>query len=256
MAATNIKGMNQYIMEDNDFVQKAFYIADTTFSKQLLPAFRPVDPVSALTHFIALLLCIPALPVLLIRACAYGAALPGLISLSVYMITMMLLYGASSAYHCFNTSGKVRRVLKKIDHAMIFLMIAGSYTPMCTIVLEPNPGYVLLTVVWGVAAVGVIFTICWIDCPKWISSVIYIAMGWLAVLVLGKLFETMPLYAFVWLVAGGMMYTVGGMIYALKFRLRGRLSELFGAHELFHLFVMAGSLCHYVMMFGYICSLI
>ena len=251
IAAMSMNGMSQYSQKDREIMQKAFYTADTTFSKQLLPAFRVVDPVSALTHFIAFLMCIPALPVLLIRASAHGAGLVELISLSIYMITMMLLYGASSAYHSFNTSGGIRRVLKKLDHAMIYLMIAGSYTPMCTMVLGNHSGYLLLALVWGIAALGMIFTICWIDCPKWVSSMIYIAMGWSALLVMGKLFETMPLYAFVWLVAGGVMYTVGGVIYALKFKFPGKSSAYFGSHELFHIFVMAGSLCHYMMMFGY-----
>ena len=231
--------------------QNDFFTAETTFCRKLLPAFRAVDPVSALTHFIAFLLCLMGLPVLIIRAAACGADLKGLVSFTIYMMTMIMLYGASAAYQTFNTAAPVRRIFKKLDHAMIFLMIAGSYTPMCTIVLDPPAGYMLLALVWGIAVLGVGFTICWIDCPKWVSSVIYIAMGWSALLVLGKLYSTMPTYAFVWLVAGGVMYTVGGVIYALKFGLKGKLSGIFGSHEIFHLFVMAGSLCHYVMMITY-----
>ena len=226
-----------------------FFEVETTFSIKRLPAFRAVDPVSAFTHFLAFILCIIAFPPLLVKAAIHGVDFIGLMSLSIYMMTMIMLYGASSAYHTFNTSTKTRKILKRLDHFMIYMMIAGSYTPMCTMVLGIPNGLFLLILVWSVTLIGLIQTIFFVDCKKWVSSLIYIAMGWLALLVVGKLISLMTLSAFIFLVLGGVFYTVGGIVYAFKFSLPG---ELFGAHELFHIFVMLGSLMHFIMMFCFI----
>ena len=102
---------------------------------------------------------------------------------------------------------------------MIFVLIAGSYTPVCLIVLGGNLGYKLLALVWGIAIVGMAIKACWVTCPKWFSSIIYIAMGWVCVLVFGELLDTLPRAAFLWLLAGGIIYTIGGVIYALLQRI-------------------------------------
>ena len=139
--------------------------------------------------------------------------------------------------------------LKKMDHMMIFVLIAGSYTPMCTIVLEGKAGLHLLVLIWGIAALGILFKAFWVTCPRWVSSVIYITMGWAALLAIGQIFHSMELAGFILLVVGGILYSMGGIIYALKIR---ELAPGFGAHEVFHLFVLAGSLCHYIMMLVYV----
>jgi hemolysin III len=135
---------------------------------------------------------------------------------------------------------------------MIFVLIAGSYTPICMIVLGGKRGYTLLAVVWGIAIVGMTIKALWITCPKWFSSVIYIAMGWVCVFVFGPLLNTLPIGAFLWLLGGGVVYTIGGVIYALKLPIFNSKHKNFGSHEVFHLFIMGGSICHFIFMFLYV----
>lgn len=134
---------------------------------------------------------------------------------------------------------------------MIFVLIAGSYTPVCVIVLNSRTGFSLLALVWGMAFAGILFKLCWVTCPKWVSSVIYIGMGWLCVLAFSDIYAALPTVPFLWLLIGGIIYTVGGVIYALKLPLLEKYIPGFGAHELFHVFVMGGSFCHFMCMYSY-----
>ena len=206
------------------------------------------DPGSAITHFIGMLLAILAAAPLLAAAAFQGSPLT-VGSLSVFAASMVLLYGASTTYHTFNGSAKTNRLLRKLDHMMIFILIAGSYTPICLLVLEPSMGLPLLAMVWGTALAGILIKALWITCPKWFSSLIYISMGWLCVFAMVPLVRALSPVAFAWLLTGGILYTIGGVIYALKLPLFNRRYPHFGSHEVFHVFVMLGSLCHYVVMF-------
>ena len=209
------------------------------------------EPGSALTHFIAMLLALCAAVPLLVRA-AVHSGVKSLTAMTVFMISMVLLYAASTIYHSVNCSGRVLRIFRKMDHMMIFILIAGTYTPVCLLTLPKPSGLMLLAAVWGIALVGIFIKGFWITCPKWFSSVLYIAMGWSCLSVLGLLFSLLPLHAFLWLLAGGLIYTAGGIIYALRLPLFDARHPMFGLHEIFHLFVMAGSLCHFVFMFCYL----
>ena len=209
------------------------------------------EPGSAITHFIGMIMALFASVPLLVKA---GMS-PGeehFAAMAIFMTSMILLYGASATYHSVNLTGKYLRIFRKLDHMMIFVLIAGSYTPVCLIVLGGKPGYTLLALVWGIALAGMLIKACWITCPKWFSSVIYIAMGWVCVLVFGRLFDTLSTPAFLWLLGGGIIYTVGGVIYALKLPLFNSRHKGFGSHEVFHLFVMAGSICHFIFMYFYV----
>lgn len=208
------------------------------------------EPGSAITHFIAWLLAIIAASPLIIKAA--GNSPTATIAMIIFMASMILLYGASTAYHSVAVSDKVLKIFRKIDHMMIFVLIAGSYTPVCLIVLGGKIGYTLLALVWGIALVGMAVKAFWITCPKCFSSAIYIAMGWTCVLVFGPLWHTLPHAAFGWLLAGGIIYTVGGIIYALKLPIFNSRHKNFGSHEIFHLFVMAGSICHFIFMYFYV----
>lgn len=213
--------------------------------------FKIKDPGSALTHFIAMLLALFASTPLLIKA----ARTPGythVLALTIFIISMILLYAASTIYHTLDISPKVNQILRKVDHMMIFILIAGTYTPVCMIVLGDHTGWSLLALVWGIAIVGIIINALWITCPKWFSSAIYIAMGWVCVLAFSKIVAALPTQAFGWLLAGGIIYTAGGIIYALKLPLFNSNHRNFGSHEIFHLFVMGGSLCHYIMMYAFV----
>ena len=216
--------------------------------------FEIKDPGSAITHFIGMLMAAFAATPLLIRAASNPDKIH-LISLSIFIISMILLYAASTTYHTLNLSERTNRILRKIDHCMIFMLIAGSYTPVCLIVLGGKVGYTLCAIVWGIAIAGIILKLFWITCPKWFSSVLYIAMGWLCVLAFVPIFHALPRAGFDWLLAGGIIYTIGGVIYALKVPLFNSRHKNFGSHEIFHIFVMLGSACHFIVMYFFVAPL-
>ena len=209
------------------------------------------EPGSALTHFIAMMMAVFAAVPLLLKA-GLTSGMRNFSAMAVFMISMILLYAASATYHTVNLSGNRLKFFRKLDHMMIFVLIAGSYTPVCLIILGRSVGYPLLALVWGIALVGMIINLCWITCPKWVSSIIYIAMGWVCVLVFGQLLDSLSTPAFLWLLGGGLLYTIGGVIYALKLPIFNSKYKCFGSHEVFHLFVMAGSVCHFIFMYRYV----
>lgn len=209
------------------------------------------EPGSAITHFIGMMLTVFAAVPLLVKAIT-GSVPGALPAMLIFIISMILLYGASATYHTVNVTGRALRIFRKLDHMMIFVLIAGSYTPICLVVLRGSLGYGLLTVIWGLALAGMITKVCWITCPRWFSSLIYIVMGWTVVFVFNPLYHTLSTAAFLWLLAGGIIYTAGGIIYALKLPLFNARHKNFGSHEIFHLFVMGGSICHFIFMFLYV----
>ena len=209
------------------------------------------EPGSAITHFIAMMMAVFATVPLLVKA-GIQSGWENFLAMAIFMGSMILLYGASATYHSVDLTGRSLRVFRKLDHMMIFVLIAGSYTPVCLIVLGGKLGYTLLALVWGIAAVGMLVKACWITCPKWFSSVLYIAMGWLCVLAFRPIMNTLSPAAFGWLLAGGIIYTVGGIIYALKLPIFNSKHKNFGSHEIFHLFVMGGSVCHFIVMYFFV----
>lgn len=211
------------------------------------------EPGSAITHFIAMVLAAGASIPLLIKAAESGTLY--LVAMFIFIASMILLYGASATYHSVNVPAAIIKIYRKIDHSMIFIMIAGSYTPVCLLVLERNSGIPLLIAVWTFAIVGIAVKFVWINCPKWFSSVIYIAMGWLCLFVFGPILNSIPRAAFGWLLAGGIIYTLGGIIYALKLPIFNAKHKNFGSHEIFHLFIMAGSFCHFIFMYQYVLAM-
>ena len=212
------------------------------------------EPGSAITHFIGMIMAIFAAFPLLIRASREPHPVY-LISLAIFAVSMILLYAASTIYHTLDLSPQINTILKKLDHMMIFILIAGTYTPICLLVLDKRTGLTLLSLVWGIALVGIIIKAFWVFCPKWVSSLLYIGMGWTCVLAFGKIIGGLTHAEFGWLLAGGIIYTVGGIIYALKLPLFNKKHKNFGSHEIFHLFVMGGSFCHFIFMYQYVIGL-
>ena len=210
------------------------------------------DPGSAITHGIALILAVVGTLPLLLKAAREPDHLH-VVAMAVFMLSMILLYLASTVYHTFDVNGKVNRRLKKFDHMMISVLIAGSYTPICLIALHNRIGYILCGLVWGVAILGILLKGLWITCPKWLSSVLYIGMGWLCVLAFIPIFHSLPRAGFGWLLAGGIIYTVGGIIYGLKLPLFNARHKDFGS--IFHVFIMLGSACHFILMYCFISTL-
>lgn len=209
------------------------------------------DPGSAITHFLGVIFAIVSAVPLLIRAASNPDRIH-IIALAIYITSMFLLYSASTIYHSLNLSEKINTILRKIDHMMIFVLIAGSYTPVCLIVLQGKIGWLLFGLVWGIAIIGISINALWITCPKWFSSALYIAMGWVCVLAFSPIINSLPKSAFLWLLAGGILYTIGGILYALKLSVFNNRHKYFGSHEIFHLFVLAGSICHFIMMYQYV----
>ena len=209
------------------------------------------EPGSAITHFIGMLMAVLAGIPLILKA-AHEPSRIYLLSAIIYIASMILLYAASTIYHTFDGSEKVNRRLKKFDHMMISVLIAGSYTPICLLVLEKPLGYMLLGVVWSFAIIGIIIKAFWVHCPKWFSSVLYIGMGWTCILAFTQILNALRPAAFAWLLAGGIIYTIGGVIYALKLPIFNNKHKHFGSHEIFHLFVMGGSACHFIVMYVFV----
>ncbi len=209
------------------------------------------EPGSAITHYIGMMLSLFAAAPLLLKA-EMSRTPSAIMAMGIFILAMILLYAASTVYHALNVREGVLKVFRKLDHMMIFVLIAGTYTPVCMLVLDGATGMIMLTVIWGIALVGILLKALWINCPKWFSSIIYIAMGWVCLLVFPLLLQRLSAGAFAWLLAGGILYTVGGVVYALKLKGFNGVHKYFGSHEIFHLFVMAGSFCHFIVMYCYI----
>ncbi|MBO1306092.1 hemolysin III family protein [Enterococcus sp. 669A] len=173
----------------------------------------------------------------IVAACIYGASL-------------ICLFLASTVFHIFYISPKVHGILQKIDHSFVFCLIAGTYTPICLLVLDKVPGLILLVSIWSLALVGILGKVLWFRYAKWFSTVVYLAMGWGIVFFAGELLQVLPRAAIFWLAAGGICYSVGAVIYAAR-RLQFHFPA-FGSHELFHLFVLAGAACHYYFMYQFV----
>jgi len=215
--------------------------------------FRLKDPGSAITHLVAMILSIIFMPAMVYKASTSG--LLNVVAVTVFMLSMIALYAASTTYHSYDISPSANKILKKLDHSMIPVLIAGSYTPICLLALHSKLGYIMLALVWSLAFIAIAFKLLWVTCPKWVSSVIYLIMGWTCVMAFPEIYAAVPLAGFLWLFVGGLMYTVGAIIYALKPAKFDKAHPNFGSHEIFHLFVMAGSFCHYIMIFTFVAAL-
>ncbi len=209
------------------------------------------EPGSALTHFAAMILTmIGSVPLLTKTALRLGTG--DFIAMKVFVAGMILLYAASATYHTVTLSPDRLRIFRKLDHMMIFVLIAGSYTPICVTILGGESGTILLRIVWLISFAGMLVNALWITCPKWLSSTIYIALGWACAWVFGELWVKLPFSGFFWLLIGGLIYTAGGVLYALKLKAFNTKHKYFGSHEIFHLFVMGGSFCHFIFMYFYV----
>ena len=211
--------------------------------------FQIKEPINAFTHFLGFLMSIPIMITLTMKA-YQNASLLSVIAFLIFGISLLLLYGASTIYHTLNISQKGTALLRRIDHMMIFVLIAGTYTPVCLIPLRGKWGWTLLIAVWGFAFAGILLKIFWLNAPRWFSTLLYVVMGWLVLVAFVPLERAIPIGGIVLLASGGIVYTIGAVIYAVKW---SKLKlKYFGFHEIFHLFVMGGSALHVLFMFQYV----
>lgn len=211
--------------------------------------FRLREPLNALTHGAGILLSALGLIYLLMKAVNNhsGVQLAGAL---VFGISLIALYTASTLYHGLPVSPRVVQILRRVDHTMIYVLIAGTYTPICLITLKGILGWSLFGVVWGLALVGIILKLVWMGAPRWLSTLFYVALGWLAALFIVPLFKALPLSGFIWLLVGGLLYTIGAVFYATK--PRWLKVWKFGFHEVFHLFILLGSASHFLLVSRYV----
>jgi len=207
------------------------------------------EPVSGLTHLFGAILSILGL-MLLIQASIITSKNGNIPTLIIFGISLILLYTASTVYHLVTVSEKAIKVLRRIDHSMIYILIAGTYTPICLIALKGTLGSGLCTAIWLLALTGILLKIFWFNAPRWLYTFFYVFMGWLAIFAIYPLSKALSFNGVLWLIAGGVSYTVGAVIYATKWP--KITSKLFGFHEIFHIFVLLGSFCHFWMMFKYV----
>ncbi len=207
------------------------------------------DPVSGFTHLLGAVLSVWGLIALLRHAANYGGA-RYLLAAAIFGASLILLYSASAVYHLLLVPEKATMILRRIDHMMIYILIAGTYTPICLIALQGKWGTALLVAVWILAFTGILLKLLWFSAPRWLSTLFYLIIGWLIIVAIFPLTRVVPAIAISWLVIGGVLYTLGAVIYASKWpRISSRI---FGFHEIFHLFVMGGSLSHFWLIFRYV----
>jgi hemolysin III len=168
------------------------------------------------------------------------------VSSAVFMLCSLLLFGVSALYHRFNWSEKAKRVLKRLDHANIFLLIAGSYTPITVLALPEGKAVLLLCLVWGGALLGIGFRVFWISAPRWLYVPLYVLLGWAAVMFIADFF-TANAVMMILILAGGLFYTAGAVIYGLK--RPNPFPGRFGFHEIFHTLTLLAFLCHWTAIF-------
>jgi hemolysin III len=211
------------------------------------------EPVNGITHLAGAVLSVIGLVILLMVAIANGSVRQ-IIGFSIFGASLVAMYCASAFYHSLRLSDRGVAHMRRIDHMMIYVLIAGSYTPVCLVLLRGKLGNALLIAVWTLAALGVLQTILWMRAPQWVSTVLYIGMGWIAVFLIKPLMASAPAGFFFWLLAGGVIYTLGAVIHAARWPrvAAGSRRPLFGSHEIWHLCVMGGSFAHYWAMLAYV----
>ncbi|MED3561781.1 PAQR family membrane homeostasis protein TrhA [Bacillus xiapuensis] len=208
------------------------------------------EPINGFTHLAGAILSFIGLLAMVIKASMTSPSPLTITAVIIFGVSMILLYSASATYHMVIARDKVIAFLRRLDHSMIFVLIAGTYTPFCFISLNGKIGWILFSIIGAVAICGVVFKMVWFTCPRWISTALYIAMGWMIIFVFSPLAGSLNLFGLLLLIAGGIFYTIGGVIYGAK----PKFLELkhMGFHEIFHIFILLGSLAHFLCVYLYV----
>lgn len=204
---------------------------------------------SSFTHFIATLLSIAGLSVLVTLAAIHATALH-VVSFSIFGAALILLYLASTLYHFISHEHPAKKIFRIIDHSMIYILIAGTYTPLTLLVLPPQWGWSMFGVIWGLALIGILIKTIRAQIPSWFLTLLYLLMGWLVVIAFVPLRAALPWEGIAWLFLGGIFYTMGTIFFALDKIVPKR--SWYTYHDLFHVFVMFGSLSHFWFIFKFL----
>ncbi|MDK1028469.1 MAG: hemolysin III family protein [Anaerolineae bacterium] len=205
------------------------------------------EPVNGLTHFFAALAALIGLIIMLVIV---RDSFNKTLALTVYGLSLVLLFSASSVYHLVKAEPKVMEILRKFDHSAIYLLVAGTYTPFCMIMFTGFWKWGLLTMIWSLALIGIGVKIYIIKAPRWLNAVIYLVMGWLSMAAIEEMLATLPMWSLTWLVIGGVIYTLGALVYITKFM--NFWPGKFGFHEVWHIFVILGAMAHFIAIFFFI----
>ena len=208
------------------------------------------EPINGLTHLVGAILSLIALVAMVFKVVTENYTLTGLISVIIFGLSMLLLYATSATYHMIISSDPVINFLQRLDHSMIFVLIVGSYTPFCLMVLNGKSGWILFSIVSIIAICGIIFKLAWFNCSRVLSTSIYILMGWLVIFAFEPLLIALSTNGVTLLIFGGVLYTIGGILYAIK--PDWQLFKYLGYHEVFHIFILLGSLSHFLCIYFYV----
>lgn len=203
------------------------------------------EPINSLTHWVGAVLALAGLIALLIVG--WGTPLK-VISLIVYGASLIFLFSASATYHMVQAKDKALEIFRKVDHAAIYCLIAGTYTPFCINAFTGFWKWGMLTIIWSLAIIGIVIKVFIIRSPRWLNAGIYVAMGWLCVGASGQLLAALPAWVLTWLIIGGVTYTLGAVVYST--RMFNFVPGVFGFHEVWHIFVLLAAAAHFVAVMG------
>ncbi len=203
------------------------------------------EPVNSLTHWGGAVLALIGLVALLIVGWSTPAKI---ISLAIYGVSLIFLFSASATYHMVQVKDKALEVFRKVDHAAIYVLIAGTYTPFCVNVFDGFWKWGMLSIIWSLAIIGIVIKIFIIRAPRWLNAGIYIVMGWLSIAAIGEMLDALPVWVLVWMLIGGVTYTLGAVVYITKiFNFK---PGVFGFHEVWHIFVLLAAMAHFIAVMG------
>jgi hemolysin III len=203
------------------------------------------EPVNSLTHWAGAALALAGMIVLLVVGWSTPAKI---ISLVIYGLSLIAMFSASATYHMVTVKERALEIFRKIDHSAIFLLIAGTYTPFCVNAFEGFWKWGMLTIIWSLALIGIVVKVFYVRAPRWFNAGIYLVMGWLCIAAAGQMLAVLPVWVLSWLVAGGVIYSLGAIVYITK--IFNFVPGVFGFHEIWHIFVLAAAGAHFIAVMG------
>lgn len=208
------------------------------------------EPINGFTHLAGALLSFVGLLAMVIKAASTDGSALTITAVIIFGVSMILLYSASATYHMVIARDKVLTFLRKLDHSMIFILIAGTYVPFCLISLQGYIGWTIFAIVTTIAVLGIVFKMVWFNCPRWLSTAMYIGMGWIIIIAIFPLTSVLSFQGVFLLVLGGVIYTLGGVVYAIK--PKWMQFKNWGFHEIFHIFILLGTLAHFLSVYFFV----